>query len=220
MTQASQLSAPVHGLSNGARKILDVAKQLFAEKGFDAISINQIAQQAGVSKANVFHHFTSKDALYLAVLKAACEETVGSLAEAHSSGNAGEDLWEFFSSHLAAMLANQASAKLILREIVESKNEREQTLAEHVFAEYFTRLVGMVSDGQTQGLLRKDFDPALLAFLMLGANVFFFENYTVTAHLVEGGFARTPDSYSRDVFRLLLQGALVNPETGFQFREA
>ncbi|HHH75390.1 MAG TPA: TetR/AcrR family transcriptional regulator [Phycisphaerae bacterium] len=218
MAQASQL--PVHGLSDGARAILGVAKRLFAEKGFDAVSINQIAQQAGVSKANVFHHFTSKDALYLAVLKVACEETVGSLAEAHSSGNAGEDLWSFFSSHLAAMLANQASARLILREIMESKNEREQTLAEHVFAEYFSRLVGMVSEGQTQGLLRKGFDPALLAYLMLGANVFFFENHTVTAHLAEGGFARTPDRYSHDVFRLLLQGALVDPETDIQFTEA
>ena len=218
MAQASQL--PVHGLSDGARAILGVAKRLFAEKGFDAVSINQIAQQAGVSKANVFHHFTSKDALYLAVLKVACEETVGSLAEAHSSGNAGEDLWSFFSSHLAAMLANQASARLILREIMESKNEREQTLAEHVFAEYFSRLVGMVSEGQTQGLLRKGFDPALLAYLMLGANVFFFENHTVTAHLAEGGFARMPDRYSHDVFRLLLQGALVDPETDIQFTEA
>jgi len=220
MAQASQLSPPVHSLSDGARAILDVAKQLFAEKGFDAVSINQIAQQAGVSKANVFHHFTSKDGLYLAVLKAACEETVGSLAVAHSSGSAGLDLWSFFSSHLAAMLENHDSAKLILREIMESKDEREQALAEQVFAEYFSRLVGMVSDGQAQGLLRKDFDPALLAYLMLSANVFFFENHTVTAHLSEGGFARSADRYSHDVFRLLLQGALVDPETDFQFTGA
>jgi len=220
MAQSSQLSAPIHGLSQGARMILDMAKRLFAEKGFDAVSINEIAQQAGVSKANVFHHFTSKEGLYLAVMKAACEETVGSLAEAHSSGNAGEDLWTFFSSHLAAMLKNHASAKLILREIMESNDEREQTLAEHVFAEYFSRLVDMVSEGQTQGMLRKDFDPALLAYLMLGANVFFFENHTVTAHLVEGEFARTPDRYSHDVFRLLLRGAMADSETDFQFTEA
>jgi len=220
MAQASQLSAPVHGLSEGARVILDVAKRLFAQKGFDAVSINQIAQQAGVSKANVFHHFTSKDDLYLAVLKAACEETVGSLAEAYSTGNVAEDLWTFFSSQLAAMLKNHASAKLILREIMESKDEREQTLAEHVFAEYFSRLVSMVSEGQTQGLLRKEFDPALLAYLMLGANVFFFENHKVTAHLAEGGFARIPDRYSHDVFQLLLQGALADSETDFQYTEA
>ncbi len=220
MAKASQLSIPISELSDGARGILDVAKRLFAEKGFDAVSINQIAQQAGVSKANVFHHFTSKNDLYLAVLKTACEETVGSLAEAYSSGDVAEDLWACFSSHLAAMLDNHASAKLILREIMESKDGRERTLAEQVFNEHFSRLVGMVSEGQAQGLLRKNFDPALLAYLMLGANVFFFENHKVTAHLTEGGFARTPDRYSRDVFQLLLQGALVDRETHFQFTEA
>ena len=86
-------------------------------------------------------------------------------------------------------------------------------LAEKVFAEYFSRLVGMVQEGQAQGLLRKNFDPALLAYLMLGANVFFFENHKVMAHLAEGGIARTPDRYSRVVFQLLLQGALADSET-------
>lgn len=213
MAQASQLLLTDHDLSNGARTILDAAKRLFAEKGFDAVSINQIARQANVSKANVFHHFSSKDALYLMVLKAACEETVGSLADAHSKGKVSEDLWTFFSSQLEAMLDNQASAKLILREIEESKDGREKMLAEKVFAEYFSRLVGMVQEGQAQGLLRKNFDPALLAYLMLGANVFFFENHKVMAHLAEGGIARTPDRYSRGVFQLLLQGALADSET-------
>ncbi len=78
----------------------------------------------------------------------------------------------------------------------------------------------MVSEGQAQGLLRRNFDPALLAYLMLGANVFFFENHKVTAHLAEGGFARTPDRYSHEVFQLLLQGAQADPETDVQFTEA
>ena len=219
MTHASQPSSSPDAYSEGARLILDMAKRLFAEHGFDAVSINQIARRSGVSKANVFHHFGSKDALYLAVLRSACEDTVGSLAQTRQSGNAGVDLWTFFSSQLAAMLENQASARLILREIMESKDGREQTLAEQVFADYFTRLVRIISDGQAQGLLRSDFDPALLAYLMLGANVFFFENHGITAHLAEGGFARDPSRYSRDVFELLLRGARAEHDTGLPFME-
>jgi len=118
MTQTRQPSATAHGLSAGARVIFDVAKCLFAEKGFNAISINDIAEQAGISKANVFHHFTSKESLYLKVIKAACEDTVGNLTEPRTSGDAGENLWRFFSSQLAALLQNRDSAKLILREIM------------------------------------------------------------------------------------------------------
>ena len=45
--------APVAALSAGARAILAVAKQLFADKGVDAVSMNDIAQQTPVCKANV-----------------------------------------------------------------------------------------------------------------------------------------------------------------------
>jgi len=208
MAQASQLSPPVHSLSDGARAILDVAKQLFAEKGFDAVSINQIAQQAGVSKANVFHHFTSKDGLYLAVLKAACEEVAWPWLIA-----AEAQVWicgRFFHHTL------RPCWKTTIRQsssCVKSWKARTNG-SRHLRSKYSP------SDGQAQGLLRKDFDPALLAYLMLSANVFFFENHTVTAHLSEGGFARSADRYSHDVFRLLLQGALVDPETDFQFTGA
>jgi TetR/AcrR family transcriptional regulator len=212
MAYAVHASSAPDAYSEGARVILDIAKRLFAEHGFNAVSVNRIARRAGVSKANVFHHFGSKDALYLAVLRSACEDTVGSLAQTRQSGLAREDLWTFFASQLAAMLENPASARLILREIIESSDGRERTLAEQVFADYFTRLVRIVSDGQAQGLLRSEFDPALLAYLMLGANVFFFENHRVTTHLAEGRFARDPSQYSRDAFELLLRGALAAPE--------
>lgn len=213
-TPASQATVSAAGYSAGACVILEIAKRLFAQHGFDAASINQIARLAGVSKANVFHHFGSKDALYLAVLRSACDDTAGSLTETRQSGHAGDDLWTFFTSQLAAMLENPASARLILREIMESRDGRDRTLAGQVFADYFTHLVQIVSDGQTQGMLRTDFNPALLAYLMLGANVFFFENHRVTAHLAEGQFAHHPSRYSHDAFELLLRGARADAPAG------
>jgi len=207
MQSADQKQTVFQDLSKGARVLLEVAKRLFAEKGYDAVSINEIARQAGSSKGNVFHHFSSKEKLYLSVLKAACEETAGSLMDGELAGDAGERLWTFFSSQLSALLEHETSARLVLREIVEGRTEREQPLAEQVFAGFFNRLVKMVGDGQNEGLLRKDFNPALLAFLMLAANLFFFESHKITLHLEQGEFARTPADYSKEVFRLLLQGA-------------
>ncbi|MFO7592856.1 MAG: helix-turn-helix domain-containing protein [Pseudomonadota bacterium] len=48
--------------------ILAVAKVLFADKGFHAVSVDEIARRVGVSPAVLYRHFTSKDALYEAVL--------------------------------------------------------------------------------------------------------------------------------------------------------
>lgn len=53
--------------------ILDAAMQLFSEQGFDGVSMDQIAQTAGVSKLTVYSHFGDKDGLLSAVVRAHCE---------------------------------------------------------------------------------------------------------------------------------------------------
>ncbi len=48
--------------------IIEVAKRLFAEKGFHGVSIDEIVKQVGVSPSILYRHFSSKEALYEAVL--------------------------------------------------------------------------------------------------------------------------------------------------------
>jgi TetR/AcrR family transcriptional regulator len=49
---------------NTKRKILDSAKKMFAIKGFDGTSVEEIANGAGVKKALIFYYFPSKDSLF------------------------------------------------------------------------------------------------------------------------------------------------------------
>lgn len=54
--------------------ILDAARQMFTRQGFDGASMDQIATLAGVSKLTIYSHFGDKDALFVAVVNAACEQ--------------------------------------------------------------------------------------------------------------------------------------------------
>lgn len=54
--------------------ILDAAKVLFVEHGYDGTSMDAIAQRAGVSKLTVYSHFQDKDRLFAEAVKAKCEE--------------------------------------------------------------------------------------------------------------------------------------------------
>lgn len=50
-------------------EILDAALNLFAQKGYDRTSVREIARQAGLSQAGLLHYFSTKEELFLEVLR-------------------------------------------------------------------------------------------------------------------------------------------------------
>ncbi|HEV8695383.1 MAG TPA: TetR/AcrR family transcriptional regulator [Lysobacter sp.] len=54
--------------------ILDAAKRMFTAHGFERVSMDQIAAEAGVSKLTVYSHFGDKETLFSAAISAKCEE--------------------------------------------------------------------------------------------------------------------------------------------------
>jgi TetR/AcrR family transcriptional regulator len=194
-------------------RILAAAEELFARQGFDAVSMNAIAAAAAVSKANIFHHFESKVALYLAVVRHACANTAERLQQLRSDdGAVAERLADFAGNHLKSLLEHDQVARLILRELAgEQGAQRARELAEQVFGQNFENLVEIVRAGQRRGELRDDFDPAMLATLLIGANVFFFQSREVLRHFKDVNFAREPAHYSHMLMDILLRGIGTKP---------
>jgi AcrR family transcriptional regulator len=56
-----------------AQQILDGARQVFAEHGYERATVDQIAARAGVSKATVYAHFRDKRSLFVAAVVENCE---------------------------------------------------------------------------------------------------------------------------------------------------
>jgi len=196
-------------LSNGEAAIRAAAGALFAEKGFEAVSVRMVAEKAGVSKANVFHHFASKEGLYLAVLRSAAEKSTHLLGEvAKASGTHAEQLGRFARGHLENLLEDKHVTRLLLREALEHGSERGRELADQGVGDGFTRLVAMLTEAQRSGELRTDLNPGLVAMLMVAANVFYFEAAPVLRHLPDVGFSDDPQGYSEGVMNILLHGIL------------
>lgn len=66
--------------------ILEAAKTLFLRNGYDGSSMDAIAAEAGVSKLTVYSHFTDKETLFSAAVKAKCEEQLPELLFALPQG--------------------------------------------------------------------------------------------------------------------------------------
>ncbi|KAF1687258.1 TetR family transcriptional regulator [Pseudoxanthomonas broegbernensis] len=80
---ASAAPAPARPAGPGRPKdlakrasILDAAKRLFVEQGYQGVSMDQIAAAAGVSKLTVYSHFGDKETLFSAAIAAKCREVL------------------------------------------------------------------------------------------------------------------------------------------------
>ncbi|HVO16161.1 MAG TPA: TetR/AcrR family transcriptional regulator [Alphaproteobacteria bacterium] len=73
MTPTPAAVATAGAPAGKADRILDAAAQVFVEQGYSAASMDEISRVAGVSKATVYAHFTSKEQLFATVVTTECQ---------------------------------------------------------------------------------------------------------------------------------------------------
>jgi AcrR family transcriptional regulator len=74
-------------------QLLDVGRQLFAERGYDGTAVEEIASRAGVSKPVVYEHFGGKEGLYAVVVDREVQRLMDAFADA-LSGDSPKHLLE------------------------------------------------------------------------------------------------------------------------------
>jgi len=170
--------------SGGEQAILEAAEALFAEKGFDAVSISAIARLANTSKPNIYHHFKNKNELYLAVMKTAVQRSSVLLdALEDAPGTFRQHLSDFSVGQLNNILAHKRSTQLILRETLSGGTQNGQEIARHVVEEVFSRLVAMVQ-------------------------MFFFQANPIIQTIPEIHFTNDARAFSAGVMDILFNGIL------------
>jgi AcrR family transcriptional regulator len=140
------------------RTVLEAATQLFAERGFGAVSVQEIADAAGTHKTTVLYHFPTKDALHEAVL----DEAFGRIAEVMREFLAGEaaperiaymldQIHAFFAGHIAL-------ARLLERELLEPSGDEAhlRRFVETIYMPAVTSLERAVAEERVRPV-----DPAL-----------------------------------------------------------
>jgi AcrR family transcriptional regulator len=152
------------------REILAAAKGLLAQEGIDALTMDEIAQAAGVAKGTLYLYFQSKDELIQALLSQVAAAIIADLEAILARPGAPPDKLRQVVV-LLLKYAEQESAlfPLYLRELVRYKSGRGapptslQELEEHLAA-LITRIFA-------DGIAQREFipaDPRLLTFLLKG----------------------------------------------------
>ncbi len=148
------------------RQILDGARQIFLEVGYERACMDHIAARAEVSKATVYHHFRDKQRLFVAcALEKSRElrERLAALLEA-PSGDVERDLGQFGETFLRALLSHDS---LALRRVILAEAPRFPELGKALLEDgplaTRARLAEYLRSRAAAGALRIE-DPRLAAF--------------------------------------------------------
>jgi AcrR family transcriptional regulator len=70
------MMSPEHKTTTTRNRILTAATKLFADKGFDATGIDEIARNVGITKSVIYYHFKNKDEILGTIIQDFIEESI------------------------------------------------------------------------------------------------------------------------------------------------
>ncbi|MDW3097741.1 TetR/AcrR family transcriptional regulator [Pyruvatibacter sp.] len=146
--------------------MFDAAMQLFAQRSFDAVRIEEICDAAGIAKATFFLHFASKAALIEQFNAQLVDRLQSDLAAAPDTANSAEQRLRLFVRLLVDEYeANAGVMRQMAREFV---NQTDLvSAAESANREVVDVVESIIADGQASGEFAAINDPSLAATALI-----------------------------------------------------
>src|SRR5438094_1807711 len=114
-------------LAASARRaqLVEVGRKVFAERGYEATAVEEIAERAGISKPIVYEHFGGKEGLYAVIVDREIEYIVSCIVEAISTGSPRERLERAALAFLTYVKERPGGFAVLLRDAPASKRSGE-----------------------------------------------------------------------------------------------
>ncbi|MDP2085431.1 MAG: TetR/AcrR family transcriptional regulator [Gemmobacter sp.] len=149
-------------------RIVDVAADLFYERGFTRTTLDDVAERLGVTKPFIYHSFGSKTELLAEICTRGVQAALTEIEQVQALDlPPAETLRRFMPRYVAAVLRVQ---KMIAINIREEKN-LEPADAERLAAlrqQFMARMEAILRAGRESGEIRVP-DPRIAAFTLVGA---------------------------------------------------
>jgi AcrR family transcriptional regulator len=151
-------------------RILDAARHLFAEHGYDGTSIRDITVAAEANVAAVGYHFGSKEGLYGDVLQALVGPLARRVEWACRAPRPPLDRIEFVVRAIFDHVrARPEMPGIMVREMAGGREVNQRIIT--AFGRMFPTLTGVIGEGQRDGTIREG-DPALLALSIVAQPIY------------------------------------------------
>jgi AcrR family transcriptional regulator len=169
LARKSSPPPPPNSVDPRRRAILEIATRLFAQHGYEAVRLSDVARELGLSKAALYQSFESKDALFVE-----CIDHIRLLvvpAQARSAGKREVDPLRRAYLRASTVLAQLDSYRMLTHLLVGVAHGRDRALArraQEAFHRMVTDVVPELRDAVRAGQMR-DVNLELYAYVLWGA---------------------------------------------------
>lgn len=155
-------------LSDLPQQILSTAKNLFIQQGYHGLSMRQIAEALGVSKAALYYHFRDKEELLLAILDSYLDEMEASLQRIQQEQDSARQRIHAMVEMILTQPAEQrAVIRLSSQEMSQLSLPARRAFDQAYHRKFIDRIRSILWEGMRSGELRP-VDPTLAAWALLG----------------------------------------------------
>ncbi|OJY43952.1 MAG: hypothetical protein BGP03_06625 [Pseudonocardia sp. 73-21] len=180
-------------------ELIDVATQVFYEKGYDGASLQDIADRLGMLKGSLYYYIQSKEDLLFDVISAVHKEGLAVVrARAEVPGGPLERLESVIVGHVEHTCRNLVPTAVFLHELSSLPEERRREIlgSEHAYQGVFRDLI---EKAQAEGLVRADLEPRLAALSVLGSTNWVYRWF-------RPGGAFTPEQIGSELAEMSIRG--------------
>ena len=196
-------------LSDKKESILKAAAFLFAERGFAAVSMRDLAQEIHTTPAALYHHFQDKAAIHLATLQYVFSSKATDLSDLIKGNDAPEAKLKQLIVWLTLQFAqNPIMMRLLQRELLDGDKQRIKVLAEDVITAPLLEIQRLMQQ------LAPDRDARLSAFSVVSLIMGFVELSPVLEQLTgQRATRKSLLEFADHATHLVLSGLVAEPET-------
>lgn len=135
--------------------LLNIAEGLFAKYGYEAVSIRQLATEAGINLAMVSYYFGSKEGLFAAIIENKIPRTRDRLEQlALENISPWEKISRTIDIYVESMLSNRNFSRVITREMSTQQRPENVKLIVSQISKNLEIVRGFIRDGQETGMFR------------------------------------------------------------------
>ena len=153
-------------------QILQAATGLFIDQGYHGLSMRQIAEALGVTKAALYYHFKDKEELFLAVLTAYLEKLEAKLDQIQAQPGSNRERISRFVEHILTQPGEQhAIIRLASQEMRHVSAAQRQAFNLVYHQKFIDKIQAILQAGMEQGEFRGEFqrlDPQVATWALLG----------------------------------------------------